>query len=613
MTVPIDDGGTNTGNKNKKQAGIPKPAPDEQPTTNKFDIRVSWKLPRTKTGVATVNVLKLHLTLFNQMTKADPTTSYITKAGKVIKAENFPTTQQQYQESFHNPIMEPTGGGKHRLVLCHTVTSSLSFKEWKDSFCPFLKQNGIFVFPNTTPEYRGAKVTLGWLFQVHPNLTHRSTLLGKINKHLGLTTSTDANNPLPTIEISKRKVYSGKEHIADALHIIVPMADAKEINKRFMTTYNHHDDLPGEFIATSALNKETLQTKICLHNEFVKNTYGIPVSNLHPESLPDPCSLPEDGADQDGMEVTKSFKEWILGHDDIFGIEPTTMSADKGKHFILTTSKGKHKAWQHIDNIFSQVYSQDSIPVGHRFEDTIPHRNDTDRVPLCRQTEDFDSYVKSITANLPNENDNPGARRINPWFQAKTVKCVYAADQANFPDLPQTKRQRKSTRKTGKKEQPTPTDDADDDPITKLTQEVAALTAMLVRIAKHVGFDLSDDPQATQPEAQVPPDNSTATLQDEAPMETDEETNSKRKRDDDENAEAGKNTKEPAADKVKTLTNTVKSLQYNIQAMDKHTINLQIEKKKVEEENQQLKKHLEKLIRNNGARNENNAPSTATK
>ena len=66
---------------------------------------------------------------------------------------------------------------------------------------------------------------------------------------------------------------------------------------------------------------------------------------------------------------------------------------------------GKHKAWQHIDKICSQVYSQEFIPVSHRFEDIIPHRNDTDRVSLCRQTEDFESYVKGITANLPNVND----------------------------------------------------------------------------------------------------------------------------------------------------------------------------------------------------------------
>ena len=190
---------------------------------------------------------------------------------------------------------------------------------------------------------------------------------------------------------------------------------------------------------------------------------------------------------------------------------------------------------------------------------------------------------------------------------------MFAIDQANFPDLPTTKRSRKSTKKTGKKEQPTPTDEPDDDPVTKLTQEVAALTALLVRIAKHVGFDLSDDSQANQSEAKAITDNNTATLQEETPMETDEETNNKRKRDNDENPEAGKNAKEPVADKVETLTQTVKSLQYNLQAMDTHTTNLELEKNKIERENKQLRKQLEQMIRNNGARNEKKAPSTGTK
>ena len=334
------------------------PSPENQMAeATTTTVRFTMKPPKTMTA-ATVNVLKLLQSLFNQAEKADPTIAFITGINDTLTKNNFPKNKVQFSQQFpKGTYSEAIFRGRPTVNLDLKITSALPFHELQASLAPWLTTvNCHLTEIRTIP---GKRINIGWLKNVSPNLHHRDHLAQRIIDELSLDNLDDSEQPFQ-VELVKstfRLHHSDNAaHSCQALFILVPAHHAQQATDAFAQHYISTPTLPGLYMATGfhlTLPDTTVKTHICEHNNHLQKIYPIPVSGLTHNAITYPLPSQQNATIQDLIHRHSAFQ----------GVEPTNATDAKGKYFFLTTQANKQQAWDYLQHIF-QLH-QDEIPSEH--------------------------------------------------------------------------------------------------------------------------------------------------------------------------------------------------------------------------------------------------------
>jgi len=226
-----------------------------------------------------------------------------------------------------------------------------------------------------------------------------------------------------------RSYGRGKEpaHTCSALFILVPTAHAQAATNSLASHYTNHPTLPGMFMATGfhvTLPSTVVQTHIREHNQFLANTYPIPVLGLTTAALDH--RIPEQGH--------KTIRNLIKAHPAFHGVEPTNETPTKGKFFFLSTKLQKQDAWDYLQTIFT--LHQTEIPTTlHHPDYPELRRTDHHRQPRIQRTAVWQNYAAALTQGI-NTNQPPRGPIHTPLRRVPTTNLQYDLDTDHFPGLP---------------------------------------------------------------------------------------------------------------------------------------------------------------------------------
>jgi hypothetical protein len=150
--------------------------PGENPFQNDAELADApeWTMLlrlNTMASAATVNIVKIHRTLFELLQTADPTMYFKTVTGtKLSSSHDFPKGTT-YESTFKHKETRKT------FIVAHTVGSSKSIDELKRHNLPllsYLKEHNVFLDKSVSGSL--TEVVLGPWFGIHPDLTSKDRL-----------------------------------------------------------------------------------------------------------------------------------------------------------------------------------------------------------------------------------------------------------------------------------------------------------------------------------------------------------------------------------------------------------------------------------------------------
>ncbi len=420
MTMAVDDDDPVpftpvTPAKSNKKA---KPNPSEvnrAEHVHEIDLRIIF----TNSGHSgrTFNVATYTKNLFSAMLHHDETIAVkATESTLYIAHDPFPKDKEQFRKYFnvHNPTKHP----KHRnqTVIGCVILSNRTIPDIKKAsndthtMMTWLQNNHTYLEADSLGTTKIC--TVGYLFNVHPRISHHSNLKKRIYDELEKVTITveeaqeldplakeyhdDNSNEtfIPPLEIYVTSAGHGANNnrvVTQTIGIKSNIEHAALLKEMLIRiTKNSPNNKPTlKFIPTglaSTIGNDAYSALICKNNQYLTAVTTIPVVGFTEETL----ALSIDAYDPTTKTKKKTIRNILLDTPWCHAIEPTNYV---GKFHLLTTKAHAQEGRQWLDANLKPM---------------------------------FDNYISKLPAFVP-DIDNPIAQRADYRPQSTTMTTYAAA------------------------------------------------------------------------------------------------------------------------------------------------------------------------------------------
>jgi len=438
--------------------------------THAFTIRMYFPPPRAN---AKFNLISSMRSFFSEVLKNEPTlvVANQTKTEQIDLAKTpLPTNEDDFKKYFVVTTDNRSGLHKHHLIVgCNMLSErtfrDIKFDKTKPQFLEWMKKEKIFVESDNLGFSK--MTTIGYLMQLHPDFTNRTTLTALLHSALedividaklaaeldptlqNLQQQAQANgdffNPeIPPFEVYKTRISHGRDKqkvSTDIIAIKCEQGKAKLLKEFYsqLASPEHYVKQIGIFVPTGAahsLGAENYAKLLSDNNAFLQTVLTIPMGDFPHETLDIPFSMDANmDIDQTTLADAIMEQEWCLN------VEKTSTN---NKVLVTTTKAHLEKACTWLDITLPNHYQQyvaDKLDVT-TIKRMTPRRLDKPTV-MAASTAYADKLKQRTTAHKANTSTPTLITKPPRYNKFQPVDVTFKEN--DFPPLKETKTKSKQT------------------------------------------------------------------------------------------------------------------------------------------------------------------------
>jgi len=352
--------------------------------THLFTIRVYFPPPRANTKFNPTASMRTFLT---ELVKHEPSILVVNPQDKtqlIVAKDPLPTNENDFKKLFTvSTDMRASTKQQHIIIRCNMLSErtirEIKFYKTNTAFMTWMKKEKIFIESDSLGVTK--TTSIGYLANLHPTLTNRSTLKQLLTvaledividaklaveldpelklAHDSATANGDTFIPtVPHFEIYKTRITTGRDNDkvkTDIIGIKCAAAKAKLLKEFYaqLASPAHYEKQIGVFVPTGAvhiLGATNYANLLRDNNSYLQSVVTIPVGDFQHATLDIPFSLDSStDIDQTTLQELIEDMPWCKS------IERTNLP---NKVLILTTQDCLANARDWIGNTLPTLYSQ---------------------------------------------------------------------------------------------------------------------------------------------------------------------------------------------------------------------------------------------------------------
>jgi len=409
---------------------------------------------------------------FSEVLKYEPSLVVINQTSdeQIVLAKNpIPTNEEEFKKYFSVTVdTRARLHQQHLLVGCNLLGErtfrDVKFDKMKPELLEWMKKEEIFVESDTLGIHK--TITIGYLTQLHPTLTNRTTLRDLLrtalddvvlDETLAITldpslkeqqqaakTNGDMFIPeIPSFKVYKTRIHHRRDKLKVSTDIIgIKCAQEKaKLLKEFFTQLGspaHYEKQIGVYVPTGAahsLGSDNYAKLLSDHNAFLQSIVTIPVGDFTHETLDIPFSIEENtDIDQTTLHDIIMEQHWC------YNVEKTSIH---NKVLLTTTKKQLEEACKWVDTTLPNLYEEniaDKLDVT-TIKRALPRR--LDKPNLTASSMAYADKLKQRTGGNAGATNAPLI--VKPPRSSKPPPVGVSFDEKDFPTLPQKSKQPTTT------------------------------------------------------------------------------------------------------------------------------------------------------------------------
>jgi len=432
--------------------------------THSFTIRVYFPPPQVNTKFNPIS--SMH-SFFKEVIKYKPTLVIVNQKNMEqidIAKTPLPTNEEDFKKYF--VVTNDARAGKHKqhlIVGCNILSErtfrDIKFDKTKPQLLEWMKKEKIFVESDNLGVHK--TTTIGYLTQLHPDLTNRTILKELLRSalddviidanlaveldpslktlHQQAKANGDSFNPeLPIFEVYKTRIsYSHeKQKVSTDIIAIKCAHDKARLLKEFysqLASPENYEKQIGVFVPTGTahtIGSEKYAKLLSDNNAFLQSVVTILVGDFSHETLDIPFST------DTMMDINQTtLMDIIMEQTWCLNIEKTSIH---NKVLLTMTKAHLETARKWVNTTLPSLYQQniaDKLDVT-TIKKTIPRRLDKPTLTVASM-----AYADKLKQRMTGPNDGKGPQTLiaRPPCQNKFQPVDVTFDEREFPELQTSK------------------------------------------------------------------------------------------------------------------------------------------------------------------------------